>query len=185
VIVGVGQYLHRADSIDDALEPAALMERAILAAVDDAGLDGPPDADALRVVSQLSWRYGNTPRFVAERLGLAPARLETTTMGGNSPQSLVNATSLDIQSGAIDIAILTGGEATRTRNRARRAGVELDWPKGPSDDEPTIVGEDLSMNLESETSRGDLHAGADLPDVRDRLAGRVRAERRRPPRTPR
>jgi acetyl-CoA C-acetyltransferase len=154
VIVGVGQYLHRADSIDDALEPAALMERAILAAVDDAGLDGPPDADALRVVSQLSWRYGNTPRFVAERLGLAPARLETTTMGGNSPQSLVNATSLDIQSGAIDIAILTGGEATRTRNRARRAGVELDWPKGPSDDEPTIVGEDLSMNLEAETSRG-------------------------------
>jgi acetyl-CoA C-acetyltransferase len=154
VIVGVGQYVHRADSIDDALEPAALMEVAIRSACHDAGLAGPPAADALRVVSQLSWRYGNTPRFVADRLGLTPRRLDQTTMGGNSPQSLVNTTALDIQAGAIDIAILTGGEATRTRKRARAAGVELDWPKGPADDEPNIVGSDLSMNLEAETSRG-------------------------------
>ncbi len=154
MIIGVGQYVHRADSIADGLEPAALMERAILAACDDAGLTGPPSADALRVVSQLSWRYGNTPRFVADRLGIAPRRLDQTTMGGNSPQSLVNTTAIDIQNGAIDIAILTGGEATRTRKRARAAGVELDWPKAPDGDEPTIIGEDLSMNLEAETSRG-------------------------------
>jgi acetyl-CoA C-acetyltransferase len=154
VIVGVGQYVHRAESLDDGLEPAALMERAVLAAAADAGLDGPPAADALRVVSQLSWRYGNTPAFVAARLGIAPARLESTTMGGNSPQSLVNRTALDIRSGAIDIAILTGGEATRTRGRARKAGVELDWPKSPEGDEPAIVGDDLSMNLQAEIDRG-------------------------------
>jgi acetyl-CoA C-acetyltransferase len=154
VIVGAGQYVHRAESLEDGLEPAALMERAVLAAATDAGLDGPPAADALRVVSQLSWRYGNTPRFVADRLGITPARLDYTTMGGNSPQSLVNRTALDIRSGAIDVAILTGGEATRTRNRARKAGIELDWPKSPDGDEPTIVGDDLSMNLEAEIDRG-------------------------------
>ena len=154
VIVGAGQYVHRAESLDDALEPAALMERAVLAASKDAGLDGPPAADAIRVVSQLSWRYGNTPRFVADRLGLAPARLDYSTMGGNSPQSLVNRTALDIRSGAIDIAILTGGEATRTRGRARKAGLELDWPRSPQGDEPTIVGDDLSMNLQAEIDRG-------------------------------
>ncbi len=154
MIVGVGQYVHRAESLDDALEPVALMERAVLAASSDAELDGPPTADALRVVSQLSWRYGNTPRFLAGRLGIDPHRLDYTTMGGNSPQSLVNATAIDIQAGEIDIAILAGGEATRTRSRARRAGVELDWPKSEPGDEPTIVGEELEMNLEAETSRG-------------------------------
>ena len=154
VIVGVGQYVHRAESLDDGLEPTALMERAVLAASTDAGLDGPPAADTLRVVSQLSWRYGNTPRFVADRLGITPARLEYTTMGGNSPQSLVNRTALDIGSGLVDIAILTGGEATRTRGRARKAGVELDWPKSPDGDEPTIVGDDLAMNLQAEIDRG-------------------------------
>jgi acetyl-CoA C-acetyltransferase len=75
-------------------------------------------------------------------------------MGGNSPQSLVNATAVDIQAGEIDVAILAGGEASRTRSRARRAGVDLDWPKAEPGDEPTIVGEDLKMNLEAETSRG-------------------------------
>ena len=50
-------------------------------------------------------------------------------MGGNSPQSLVNATSLDIQAGDLDVAILTGGEAWRTRMRARKADAKLDWPK--------------------------------------------------------
>jgi acetyl-CoA C-acetyltransferase len=154
VIIGVGQYVNRSDSLDDALEPAALMEQAILAACSDAGLDGPPAADAVRVVGQLSWRYGNVPRFVAERLGISPRHLDYTTMGGNSPQSLVNATAIDIQAGSIDIAILTGGEATRTRHRARRAGIELDWPKSEPGDEPTIVGDDLQMNHEAETSRG-------------------------------
>ena len=154
VIIGVGQYVHRADSIEHGLEPVALMERAVLAAAADAGLDGPPAADAVRVVGQLSWRYGNTPRMLASRLGLSPRRLDYTTMGGNSPQTLVNSTALDIQSGLLDVAILSGGEATRTRSRARKAGVELPWPKGPEGDEPTIIGEDLEMHLQAEIDRG-------------------------------
>jgi acetyl-CoA C-acetyltransferase len=153
VIVGAGQYVHRVDTVADGVDPVTLMERAVRAAATDAGLDGPPAADTVRVVAQLSWRYGNTPRVLADRLGLAPARLEYTTMGGNSPQSLVNATALDIAAGDVDVAVLAGGEATRTRNRARKAGVELDWPKGP-DDEPTIIGEDLEMNLQAEIDRG-------------------------------
>ena len=76
-------------------------------------------------------------------------------MGGNSPQSLVNATAIEIQSGEIDIAVLAGGEATRTRHRARTEGIELDWPKCRAGRRTaTIVGEDLQMNLEAETDRG-------------------------------
>jgi len=154
VIIGVGQFVNRSDSLDDALEPVALMEQAVIAASTDAKLDGPPKADALRVVGQLSWRYGNVPRFLADRLGLESARLDYTTMGGNSPQTLVNATALQIQSGEIDIAILAGGEATRTRQRGRAAGIEFDWPKSEPGDEPTVVGEELVMNLDAEIQRG-------------------------------
>ena len=154
MIVGVGQFTHRAESLADGLEPVALMEQAVIAASTDAKLSGPPAADALRVVGQLSWRYGNTPRFLAGRLGLEQARLDYTTMGGNSPQSLVNLTATQIQAGEIDIAILAGGEATRTRKRARAEGVDLDWPKADPGDEPTIVGEDLQMNHEAEIARG-------------------------------
>jgi acetyl-CoA C-acetyltransferase len=154
VIIGVGQFVNRSDSLDDALEPVALMEQAVLAASADATLDGPPKADALRMVGQLSWRYGNAPRFLAGRLGLEPARLDYTTMGGNSPQSLVNMTAVQIQSGEIDIAILTGGEATRTRQRGRAAGVEFDWPTSEPGDEPTLVGEELVMGMDAEIQRG-------------------------------
>ncbi len=154
VIVGVGQFLHRADGLDDALEPAALMVEAIGAASRDAGLDGVPDADSLRVVGLLSWRYGNPAWAVAERLGRRPRQLAVSTMGGNSPQTLLNRTCADIIAGDLDVAILTGGEAWRTRMRAKRSDTVLDWPKAPEDDTPEIIGHDLDMNLQAEVDRG-------------------------------
>ena len=69
VIIGVGQFVNRSDSLDDAPEPVAMMESAVLAASTDAELDGPPTADAVRVVGQLSWRYGNVPRILAGASG--------------------------------------------------------------------------------------------------------------------
>ncbi len=156
VIVGVGQYSHRADSLDDALEPAALMERAALMASTDAGLDGPPAADAVRVVNIIGWRYRNAPRFLAERLGIEDARLGETTPGGNSPQSLVNATAIDILAGDVDVAVLAGAEAFRTYMRARKDGVTLDWPKADGDDRPDRIGKELEMSHPAERDLGIL-----------------------------
>ena len=153
VIVGAGQFTHRAASIADAYEPAALIEFAVRAAADDAGLDGPPEVDALRVVCQYSWRYGNLPRFVAARLGIDP-HLQYTTEGGNTPQWLLNATAADIQRGDLDIAVLAGGEAFRTRMRARKEGVELPWPKSPEGDEPELIGSGLKIVTEAESELG-------------------------------
>lgn len=154
VIVGVGQYLHRANGIEDSLDAIALMERAVLAAASDAGLAGPPIPDVLRVVSLLSWRYGNPPRFLAERLGFDDIRLEYTSMGGNTPQSLVNRTAAEIQSGKLDTVILAGGEAWRTRMRARKSNTDLPWPRTSADDVPTIIGTELEMNLQAEKDSG-------------------------------
>ncbi len=153
VIVGVGQFLNRAEDLDDALEPVALMERAVRAATADAQLTAPPDADSVRVVNLIGWRYRNAPRFLAERLGLQPRELAYTRTGGNSPQALVNRTALDIQAGHLDVAVLAGGEAFRTYLRARRAGTHLDWAKAPDDDIPTIIGDEFKMVHDAEQAR--------------------------------
>jgi acetyl-CoA C-acetyltransferase len=154
VLVGAGQYLHRAEGVDDALEPAALMERAVVSAAADAGLAGPPSVDSIRVVSLFSWRYGNPAWVLADRLGISPRELAYTSAGGNTPQTLVNKTALDLAEGRLDVAILAGGEAWRTRMRARRTGAALDWPKAPDDQEPVMIGADLDMSHPAETERG-------------------------------
>jgi acetyl-CoA C-acetyltransferase len=153
VVIGVGQFVHHAAGIEDALEPLALMAEAIDRAAADAGLASIPRADSLRVVSLLSWRYGNPPLLLAQRLGLSPRELAYTTPGGNTPQSLVNATAGQIAAGELDVAILTGGEAFRTRIRAKKAGVELGWPHAPDDAPPELIGSDLKMNMEAELDR--------------------------------
>ncbi len=114
----------------------------------------PPTADSIRVVSSLSWRYQNPAYVVARRLGLEPRELAVTTMGGNSPQALVNATARQILAGELDVAILVGGEAWRTRMRARRDGVELDWPRAPDEQPPTTIGSEFTMNHQAELDRG-------------------------------
>ena len=154
VLVGGGQVLHRAVGVVDALEPATLMARAIEAAADDAGLSAPPAADSVRVVRTFSWRYHNPASVVASTVGLEPRELAVTTMGGNSPQALVNTTARQIQRGELDVVILAGGEAWRTRMRARREGVDLDWRRGPDDPPPTTVGSEFTMSLPAEVERG-------------------------------
>jgi acetyl-CoA C-acetyltransferase len=154
VLVGAGQYVHRALGLDDALDASALMVEAIRAAAADAGLSSVPSPDSIRVVGLLSWRYHNPAWVVAQQLGVEPRELAVTTMGGNSPQTLVNGTALEIMTGDLDLAILTGGEAWRTRMRARKQGVDLAWPTAPDDAIPRLLGEDLVMNMEAERERG-------------------------------
>ncbi len=154
VIVGTGQSLQRAEGLDDALDATALMALAIEEAAADAGLAGvPSQVDSIRVVGLLSHKYGNPSRVVADRLGITAREHAVTTMGGNSPQTLVNTTSKAILAGELDLAILTGGEAWRTRMRARKQGVDLHWPTAAAGDEPVVLGEDLTMNMQAEIDR--------------------------------
>lgn len=146
--------VHRATGLDDALEPAELMARAVRDALADAGVPHLNDVPVLRVVSLLSWRYRDPARFVAERAGLTVGRTGKTTNGGNSPQTLVNATARQIQAGELDLAVLTGGEAFRTRMRARKTNATLPWPEVPEGVEADeSLGEDLVMNHPHEVER--------------------------------
>ena len=178
MLVGSGQFLNHAASLDDALEPADLMARAIELAAADAGLASVPDAGSIRVVSLLTWKYGNPALIVAEHLGLSPRETAVTANGGNSAQSLVNPTAREILAGDLDLAILTGGEAWRSRGRARKAGHDFHWEKAPESAVPRLIGEDLVMNHPAEIGPRHRHAGAGVPDVRDRGARRGRRDRR-------
>jgi acetyl-CoA C-acetyltransferase len=154
VIIGVGQTVQHIDDLGEALDPSLLMCSAIGEATADAGLRSIPNPQSLRVVNLLTWRYGDPAYVIAQQLGLTPVETAYTTMGGQSPQSLVNATAGEIQAGALDIAILAGGEARRTRVRARKHGVELRWPSAPEEQVPRIIGDDLVLNHPSELERG-------------------------------
>lgn len=154
VIVGAGQFLHRAAGLDDALDTVDLMANASRAAANDAGLGALPEVDSVRVVGTLSWRYGDPAWVLAARLGLTPSQYAVSSMGGNSPQSLVNATARQIRAGDLDVALLAGGEAWRTRMRARKAGVDLGWETAPEGQVPDTIGSSLEMNLQDEIDRG-------------------------------
>ena len=151
VLIGTGQVVQRAEGIDDARDAVALMGEAITLAARDAGLTSVPNPDAIRVVSLLSWKYGNPAQLIAEDLGLSPRETGLSAMGGNTPQTLVNAASREILSGKADLIILTGGEVTRTRARYNKAGKEPNWRT--SSVAPTLVSEDLVMNMPEERAR--------------------------------
>jgi len=151
VLIGTGQFVQRAHGLDDARDPVALMVEAITLAATDAGLASVPNPDAIRVVNLLSWKYGNPAHLIAQDLSLNPREFGMSAMGGNTPQTLVNAASRQILAGEMDLIILTGGETTRTRARYTKAGLTPDWRT--SDLAPMLVSEDLKMNMPEELER--------------------------------
>ena len=155
VLVGGGQITHRAAGLDDALSPVELMAEAVRRAATEAGLASVPTPDSIRVVELLSWRYRDPARFVAAELRVTPRETALSTSGGNSPQALVNLTAAEIQRGELDLAVLTGAEAWRTRMRARAAGAELPWPVVDEAMVPDrVLGVPLTMNLPAEVDLG-------------------------------
>jgi acetyl-CoA C-acetyltransferase len=154
VIIGAGQTVQHTDDLEEALDPSLLMCSAIGEATADAGLRSIPNPQSVRVVNLLSWKYGDPAYLIAQQLRLTPTETAYTTLGGQSPQSLVNATAAEIQAGEMEIAILAGAEARRTRVRARRADVALHWPTAPEGHLPRIIGHDLALNHPTELDRG-------------------------------
>ena len=143
VLVGVGQYLHRAQGLDDALEPVDLMAEARVR---------PPPTPA-SAVSPPSTRCGSSARCrggtatrrgcIAERLGLDAARAGLHDGGRQHARRRWSTAPRSRCRRRLDLAILAGGEAWRTRMRARKAGRHLDWAKAPEDQPPVLIGEEL------------------------------------------
>ena len=137
VVVASGQALER----DALVNPVDLMARACESALED--VPALRDRiDRLTVVDIMT-KVGPAPASeLATRLGLGSAVVrEVTTVGGNTPQWLVNRAASEIAAGTLSSTLIAGSEAIRS-SRARRAqGLERD--EGVADLAPDpVVGDD-------------------------------------------
>jgi acetyl-CoA C-acetyltransferase len=120
VIVGAGQMTHRGN---DFLHPLQAMKTAVERAAADAECrDLIQKADALQVVNIFTWNYRKAPAALAELLDIAPSLKTYTTIGGDTPQWLVNRTADQLTSGKGEIAILAGCEVMHSVKCAMAAG---------------------------------------------------------------
>src|SRR6478736_1933836 len=160
VIIGVGQLNQRVDQGAPGLEPTELMVEAVRLAATDAGASRDADAllagaDEVAAVGVISWRYQDPARIVADTVGALTARSTYTEAGGNYPQTLVNRAALAIQAGDVDLVVLTGAEAWRTRTAARKGGGHPDWTKQAEAIAPdTMLGNAEPLGHPGEWARG-------------------------------
>jgi acetyl-CoA C-acetyltransferase len=158
VIVGAGQCVRRPGDPAPPIEPVDLMSEALRAAGADAGPTGSrllAAADSVRVPRLISWRYRDPGRLAAQRAGADPAESWVTPISGNSVQTLVSRSGLDILAGRNDVVLITGAEAWRTRSAARRAGLDLGWTAlSDQHTEATPFGEDVPLSSGAEVAAG-------------------------------
>ncbi len=152
VVVGVGQVSQHA-APDVARPPIDLLADAARTA--DADTRAPRSliarADAIAVVSIVSWHYPDPGAFLARTLGVSPRRTALSAIGGNGPQVLVDAFAEEIRRGDCDVVLIGGGESMHTRWRARREPrVHLTWDTG--DDAPCgwVIGDDRPPSTDHE-----------------------------------
>src|SRR6266542_5512880 len=126
VIVGAGQFTNHPKVIDDTLAPLEMMERVAREAEDDAGAPGLlAKLDSVQVVNFMSWSYADAPRMLAHSIGAEPKHTVYSSIGGETPQRLVNETAHAIVNGRIRMALIAGAEALESRRLARKLGAQL------------------------------------------------------------
>ncbi len=142
VVVGAGQCSQRADPAA-ARPPIELFEEAARIAGADAGHGLLDRTDTVAAVQIVSWPYPDAGAYVARRLGIEPRATVGTTVGGNSPQLLVNEIGARILDGRADIVLIGGAESMHTRWRARREPrTHLDWDAGGDEPCRDVIGTD-------------------------------------------
>lgn len=141
VLIGVGQSMSQWDGTKGAAgapSPLSLMTEASKAALADTRAPGiAADIDtiaAVRIfedsVGRASHPHGhntNLPGTLARETGTVPARLIYETVGGQSPQALVNEFARRIHDGEVEAVLISGSEANRASKAARKHGIEISW----------------------------------------------------------
>jgi acetyl-CoA C-acetyltransferase len=144
VLVGAGQATQRPEDPEHAREPIDLLADAARTADADAGAARSVLAavDTIAVVDIVSWKYPDPGALLGRRLDVEPRTTMTTTVGGNSPQLLVNELAPAVARGDVRAGLVGGAECVYTRWRARREPkIWLDWTQ--ADDPPcaNVVGD--------------------------------------------
>jgi acetyl-CoA C-acetyltransferase len=173
VVVATGQSIER-HGTTSALDMA---ERAARAALD---LVPRLQTDVQRVsVVNIMSPVGAAPASdLARRLHVSPAHTEVTTVGGNSPQWLVNRAATDIAGGDIDVVLIAGAEAQRSSRSSERKANHRDVVGTPPD---PVIGDDRPPVSTAEFQAGliaPIHVYALFESVLAHRSGRSLAEHR-------
>jgi acetyl-CoA C-acetyltransferase len=129
VVISTGQSIERASTVS-ALELAERAAEQCLAAVP--GIRS--RVQQVSVVNIMSKASDSPATFLARRLGLAPARTEVTTIGGNSPQWLISRAADAIAAGDLSAALVVGAEA---QHSAKAQALQAPSPRRGADPHPT------------------------------------------------
>jgi len=127
VIIGIGEYIERPDTISNSLEPLEMMAKALKLANDDCGGSILSNLDSLNVVMPMSWRYSDLAGELSANLGLSPKRAILGPSGGQAPLKYIHDAAKKIAEGHSTIAAVVGGEAQYTLVSAQRAGQMPPW----------------------------------------------------------
>lgn len=148
VLIGVGQAMSQWDGKSGAAgapSPLSLMADASKAALADTGAAGTAAAiDAIAVVRIFEdsvpgdrhphGHNTNLPGTLARETGTNPRHLVYETVGGQSPQALVNEFARRIHEGEFEAVLISGSEANRASKGARKHGVDINWADSDSRD---------------------------------------------------
>ena len=169
VIVATGQVLER----DELVSPVELMARAA-----EICFSQVPSLrrriEHLSVVNVLTGAGLAPASDLARRLRIKPERAETTTVGGNTPQWLVNNLADSIWSGNLEVALIAGGEA----QRSAWAGYRSTEASGKAD---PVVGDERLGFGDAELAAGliaPVHVYPLFESVLAQRTGRTFAEQR-------
>jgi acetyl-CoA C-acetyltransferase len=174
VIVAGGQCLER-DAPVSALD---LMTRAARQCLAEApALAG--RVDRVSVVNVMSPVPPAAATALAGRLGLSPARAEVSTIGGNSPQWLLNRAADDIAAGRAQTVLVAGAEAQRTMKAMASPPPVPEEQSLPPD---PVIGDSRAGVGQAELDAGliaPVHVYAMFESVLAHRAGRSLDEQRR------
>ena len=135
MIAGIGQVTNRADPADPStwVEPLTLMVDAVgRAGSDAAGIVGARSAlleriDEMFAVPSFVWNTADPARAVADALGVSVGATRLGFAGGTVPQTALFDAATRIAAGALDVAVIVGAEAIKTRDIARKRGERVAW----------------------------------------------------------
>jgi acetyl-CoA C-acetyltransferase len=129
IIVGAAQFTQHKHTLDP-LDPLNLIAKACKIALNDAGAVNLKDfINSVYMVNINSWSYEDAPEELSKILCLKPGHKVYLPDGGDSPQMLVNRAAKAITSGKSQAILITGGEASYSRYKAKKGKLNLNWPQ--------------------------------------------------------
>ena len=144
VVVGVGQVNQHVAPADARPPIELLAEAALLADADSkASQSLLARTEIVAIVAIGSWRYVDPGAFLARELGIEPRATAASTVGGNSPQLLVNEFAPRIQAGECGVVLIGGAESMQSRLRARKEPrTHLAWDSGEDAECQWVIGDE-------------------------------------------